>query len=149
MECRNPLAVGIRSSFHEPSWLKPDATRQVRDYREDQNSCSLHELTRQALEQLDQMYGASGLVARAASGDGFEAWTAPWTSPSALYPAPDYGWGPGGDLRRASECERLFPFGYRTLTMPPELPSPAGGGKSCPLRWKLLLMPYRTRTTPF
>jgi hypothetical protein len=50
-----PLTVGIRGSIHEPSWLKI-LDRFGISARADQEHF-LQDLTRQALEELDQLYG--------------------------------------------------------------------------------------------
>ena len=50
-----PLTVGIRGSIHEPSWLKI-LDRFGICMRADQEQI-LQDLTRQALEELDRMYG--------------------------------------------------------------------------------------------
>ena len=49
------LTVGIRGSFHEPCWL--EILHRFGISSQGPQSRFLHELTRQALEELDRMHG--------------------------------------------------------------------------------------------
>ena len=51
------VAAGIRGSFYEPSWLKILDTGRFGISSQVTQSRFLQELTGQALEELDQMYG--------------------------------------------------------------------------------------------